>query len=217
MTDTLRDHVEEEVQKAQKWGDDLAWRLSLVKINARIGRPGEMTAGAAKGGISFERGNLIEFPKQKREGVGVYNSTTLMSVDSVRRMMNKSTSEAHGDSGWHDKTKSARLKFVADRLGKDKDNGNIMKHTMMFPRNAYEEMCEIIRKLAKDILDGDVKMHMPEYKIIVNAYTMAFYEAIGLKPSGSFNEWRKRSKNKERLTNLLDKIHCSKFDDTEHA
>lgn len=190
---TLRDHVEEEIEKAVEWANTLRERMA----DAGRGKYTPPYPGTGGGPVMIV-GKANEKQDKRPEAQREFE---LSSIGSVRDALNRSHENAHGHGGWHDKTKSAKLKFAQEKTGLDKKMIDGIP-LIIFPYNAWKVMNSRIRQLAKDIIEQNKKMHWPEYQIVVNAYTMLYYEIIGFKEEGSFESWRTQSKEK-----MAERIH----------
>lgn len=177
----LRNHVAEMVEEARKFGDTVKQKMERMAFQLEVYDIDDNLSKAVCGST----GQLT----QKRTTKWSFGATAL-SKELLSQVLRDHHGNAHGDGGWHDKTKKNRLEWAAKNagvLGKQFDADRLI----LFPWGLYEEMNAIIRKLAEDINAGEVKMHLPEYQTVVNAYTIAFYEGVGLRKKGSFDAWMK--------------------------
>jgi len=218
---TLRDHVAEKVEEAKKFRDYVAEQMKGIGFRiVYTTDPFEVS----------ENGKMeINQRKRRLSGKGK-KAATVLSKPAMHAMLRLQQSRAVGEGGWHDNTKKSKLTYAKDYAGKieGRNRSDIFNADTLtiFPWALYEEMNENIRKLAVSILDGDVKMHMPEYQIVVNAYTLAFYEGTGIREDGAFDEWMKLpARVKDRWTtdkashvSMKHKDHYDKNGDpkTEH-
>lgn len=224
---TLRDQVAERVEEARKFRDYVAEQMK--GIGFRIVYATDPFEG--KTDIEVSKNTQMEINQRLRRVSGKgKRAATVLSKPSLQSMLRLQQSRAFGEGGWHDKTKKSKLTYAKDYAGKieGRNRTDIFNADTLtiFPWALYEEMNEIIRKLAIAILDGDVKMHMPEYQIVVNAYTLAFYEGAGIREDGAFDEWMKLpDRVKDRWTtdkastvSMKHKDHYDEFGDpkTEH-
>ena len=190
---TLRDHVAERVEEARKFGEYVAEQMKGIGFRIEYTMNGKRKSPVYSGQRSTTYPDVQIEQRDRRVKA---KRETIMSIDNVHALLRSHQSYAKGDGGWHDNTKQSKLKYAKDYAGKIEGHKNYLGHDVftadtlvLFPWNLYEEMNEIIRKLAVDILNGDVKMHFPEYQTVVNAYTIAFYEGAGIREEGAFDAW----------------------------
>lgn len=187
----------EKVEEARKFRDYVAEQMKGIgfRVVYTTVEHGKVVSDQPSPSVWLPMGNEIDQRNRRVLGKDVWDSCTVLSKPAMQAMLRLQQSRAFGEGGWHDNTKKSKLTYAKDYAGKieGRNRTDIFNADTLtiFPWALYEEMNEIIRKLAIAVLDGDVKMHMPEYQIVVNAYTLAFYEGAGIREDGAFDEWMK--------------------------
>ena len=183
----------ERVEEARKFGEYVAEQMEGIGFRIEYTMNGKRKSPVYTGQRSTTYPD-VQIEQRDRRVKG--KRETVMSIDDVHSLLRTHQSNAKGDGGWHDSTKKSKLTYAQMKTGKieglhGSDDLFTADTLVLFPWNLYEEMNAIIRKLATEILEGDVKMHYPEYQTVVNAYTIAFYEGAGIREEGAFDEWMK--------------------------
>ena len=185
----------ERVEEARKFGEYVAEQMKGIGFRIEYTMNGKRKSPVYTGQRSTTYPD-VQIEQRDRRVKG--KRETVMSIDDVHSLLRNHQAYAHGEGGWHDNTKKSKLKYAKEYAGKVEGHKNYLGHDVftadtlvLFPWNLFEEMNIIIRKLAQDILDEKVKMHLPEYITVVNAYTVAFYEGAGIREKGAFEKWMK--------------------------
>ena len=183
----------ERVEEARKFGEYVAEQMEGIGFRIEYTMNGKRKSPVYTGQRSTTYPD-VQIEQRDRRVKG--KRETVMSIDDVHSLLRTHQANAKGDGGWHDSTKKSKLTYAQTKTGKiegrhGSDDLFTADTLVLFPWNLYEEMNAIIRKLATEILEGNVKMHFPEYQTVVNAYTIAFYEGAGIREKGAFDEWMK--------------------------
>lgn len=186
---SLREHVREELEKARKFGEKVRKEISEEKWMLTRWTEDKEDTFTVEGGT-------IEFLESKRKSKGTkshFGGFALLSTRDAIHALDSAHNDAHGRGGWHDGTKRSKLDYSSKNAGNKIDWAEMQP--MVFPVRQWDKMNKIIRELAQDINDGKIKMHFPEYQIVVNGYYTSFLEAIGAKADGAFDKWMKKDKD----------------------
>lgn len=179
----LREHVRKELEKARKFGEKVREAISDEKWMLTRWTEDKEDTFTVEGGS-------IEYLESKRKSKGTkthFGGFALLSTRDAIHALDTAHNDAHGRGGWHDGTKKSKLDYATRNAGNKIDWAEMQP--MVFPVKQWGKMNQIIKELAQDINDGKIKMHFPEYQIVVNGYYISFLEAIGAKAEGAFDKW----------------------------
>jgi hypothetical protein len=138
-----------------------------------------------------------------RPGYDEFIIPTDFASQALREWFDEATGESMGYSG----TKAQRLQTATRRLKAREQAKSI--NFVMWDMNAYTRMTEKIGRLADDIFEGKVKMHLPEYLVVVNVNMLAFLEGHGFIEDDSIEDWVSREDNEEVTWNGNQKYRAS--------